>query len=63
MNTQSLSDQQLTNEIDTLRQTLHEQEQKIEQGEESLSRSELRAKMTRMNLLSIEARRRGLVEE
>ncbi|MDP8243901.1 MAG: hypothetical protein P9L94_07460 [Candidatus Hinthialibacter antarcticus] len=63
MNAQSLSDQELQAEITTLRQTLHTQEEKIERGEDSASRPELRTMMTRLNQLSIEARRRGLVEE
>lgn len=63
MDALQLSDQELQQEIDELRKTLHEQEGKIERGEESMSRSDLRARMTRLNRLSIEARRRGLVQE
>jgi predicted DNA-binding ArsR family transcriptional regulator len=63
MDALTLSDQELKNEIDELRSLVHDQEKMIERGEESLNRSELRAKMTRLNRLSIEARRRGLVEE
>lgn len=63
MDAQTLSDQELQTEINALRMTLHDQEGKIERGEDSASRPELRSMMTRLNQLSIEARRRGLVEE
>lgn len=63
MDALQLSDQELQQEIDELRKTLHHQEDKIERGEESMARSDLRARMARLNRLSIEARRRGLVDE
>ncbi|MBI1389233.1 MAG: hypothetical protein GC154_12375 [bacterium] len=60
MDAASLSDEALLAEIESLSRFLNQCEEQIARGEEPMPHSEMRGKMTTLNQLKIEARRRGL---
>jgi hypothetical protein len=63
MNYQSFSDDQLKDNITRLRDELATIKQKLEKGDKSIEYNTLRTKMSDLNLLKIEARKRRLEDE
>lgn len=55
-----LSNEQLTQEIALIRTQLNEIQFKLERGDAGVEYNEMRAKMSRFNLLKLEARKRKL---